>query len=850
MSAYGDFFQLLQGQQQNTRLDNPYGAASYALSNAVQGYLMGKDRKQKRDASEALAAAIMTPAQQGQGGNLLSGQVAGMGARMGLPDYEGVKRSLASLKGNPYATDMLVQLGMGDIEDAGKTRNKMALVGYTGEVEKDVYRDRRGADAGYASHEFGLRGQLSDQEYKQRVDEYQRKSGLDLRNLREDHSLSNERTLNQIGASLGADLTRLGAEDQSYERRGNQDLTRAKDLYGYQTGQDIWEHGAKAGIDTEHANLRGESDLDRQRREYGYQADASVDEYGRKKAIDVQNYDALNPETFSQAQEVIGPDGKALMVQVGNRGTIRPMNQYQPYEKELALGQDGGMAATSFFESKGIEGDVARVLTSVGPKVAAGVPVSPQEQMAFNFALSTATQPKTIEVDGQLVTIPAMTQDQIFQGIQMGIPQAQPVAQQQAPRQWGPRVSAAEARQSGPSMERGSPYAVPLDVVVPALITRESGGKANARSHVGARGLMQVMPQTAEDMARELGMNGFKQNWLDDPEVNRKLGTHYLKKMLDEFGGNLPMALAAYNAGPGAVNRWRKTNGDPLKGEISVREFIARIPYKETRNYVPAIMDDIARTSGGQNVSSMPVPQQQQGMPNRGAPVLPQQINVPVPPAQIPQAPPAPAPIAQPSGLPPGASVYQVPPSEKSKLELEKERALATKAQAETVKVQTEAQDLDAARAKKNELLAATNRRLGTIKATLGNEDASVGGWSGAVSSYVPGTEAHNLKYEIAAVKNQFTGANLDLMKGILSDTDIAILSGLAGSLDISMPRDQQLKTIDDMQKIMNAGQPQSPAALPATPEPVTPKEQFGSQGTWGGDMDAEFNDRAKKYGF
>jgi soluble lytic murein transglycosylase len=118
-----------------------------------------------------------------------------------------------------------------------------------------------------------------------------------------------------------------------------------------------------------------------------------------------------------------------------------------------------------------------------------------------------------------------------------------------------------------------------------ALIWQESAFDSQARSAVGARGLMQLMPSTGRSLARRLGMPRLKPEDLDSPAANLKLGALYLKDMINRFGGRVERALAAYNAGPTRVVRW--TAGERV---ISAEEFIESIPFAETRTYVMNIL--------------------------------------------------------------------------------------------------------------------------------------------------------------------------------------------------------------------------------------------------------------------
>jgi soluble lytic murein transglycosylase len=118
------------------------------------------------------------------------------------------------------------------------------------------------------------------------------------------------------------------------------------------------------------------------------------------------------------------------------------------------------------------------------------------------------------------------------------------------------------------------------------LIRQESRFIMDARSHVGASGLMQVMPATAKWTAKKIGMTGFTPDQITDREVNVAIGTGYLKLVLDDFEGSMPLATAAYNAGPGRSRTWR--NGPVLEAAI----WAENIPFQETRDYVKKVLSN------------------------------------------------------------------------------------------------------------------------------------------------------------------------------------------------------------------------------------------------------------------
>ncbi|MEQ1804797.1 MAG: transglycosylase SLT domain-containing protein [Burkholderiaceae bacterium] len=120
------------------------------------------------------------------------------------------------------------------------------------------------------------------------------------------------------------------------------------------------------------------------------------------------------------------------------------------------------------------------------------------------------------------------------------------------------------------------------------LIRQESRFIVDAKSNVGAMGLMQIMPATARWTARKIGLPNYHVDQIADRQTNLKLGTRYLKYVLDDFGGSLAMAAAAYNAGPSRSRKWRE--GPVLEAAV----WAENIPFSETRDYVKKVLSNSA----------------------------------------------------------------------------------------------------------------------------------------------------------------------------------------------------------------------------------------------------------------
>lgn len=128
-----------------------------------------------------------------------------------------------------------------------------------------------------------------------------------------------------------------------------------------------------------------------------------------------------------------------------------------------------------------------------------------------------------------------------------------------------------------------------LDVAwVYGLVRQESRFIMNARSHVGASGLMQLMPATARQVARQIGLTDYDPRRVDDLDINITLGTTYMRTRLDDLEGSYVLASAAYNAGIGRARQWRNTLTRPVEGAI----FAETIPFSETRDYVKKVLSN------------------------------------------------------------------------------------------------------------------------------------------------------------------------------------------------------------------------------------------------------------------
>ena len=139
--------------------------------------------------------------------------------------------------------------------------------------------------------------------------------------------------------------------------------------------------------------------------------------------------------------------------------------------------------------------------------------------------------------------------------------------------------------------------------MIHAIARQESQFDRKIVSRAGARGMMQLMPGTARETAGFIGV-GYSPSSLDDPAYNIQLGSWYFGRLMDRYQGSYPLAVAAYNAGPGNVNKWLVANGDP-RATGDILGWIEAIPLSETRGYVQRVLEnavvyDLLNPKGGQ----------------------------------------------------------------------------------------------------------------------------------------------------------------------------------------------------------------------------------------------------------
>jgi soluble lytic murein transglycosylase len=129
--------------------------------------------------------------------------------------------------------------------------------------------------------------------------------------------------------------------------------------------------------------------------------------------------------------------------------------------------------------------------------------------------------------------------------------------------------------------------------VVYAIARQESAFDSRAHSSAGAKGLMQMIASTARRTASHMGIGFNEKRLLDDASFNAQLGAAHLGELLAEQGGSYILTFAAYNAGGKRVKEWMDAYGDPRNPKVDPVDWVERIPFSETRNYVQRVMENL-----------------------------------------------------------------------------------------------------------------------------------------------------------------------------------------------------------------------------------------------------------------
>ncbi len=133
----------------------------------------------------------------------------------------------------------------------------------------------------------------------------------------------------------------------------------------------------------------------------------------------------------------------------------------------------------------------------------------------------------------------------------------------------------------------------PEQALVLAIARQESNFDPTARSGAGARGLMQLMPTTARAVARASRIRYSSDKLTEDPAYNLQIGSTYLNALVNSFDGSYVLAAAGYNAGPSRSRLWIRQFGDPRDPDVDAVDWIEKIPFSETRNYVQRVMENL-----------------------------------------------------------------------------------------------------------------------------------------------------------------------------------------------------------------------------------------------------------------
>jgi soluble lytic murein transglycosylase len=306
-------------------------------------------------------------------------------------------------------------------------------------------------------------------------------------------------------------------------------------------------------------------------------ADAA-ESFARLRALETDPIDALRPRYFEIRARERGAGGASLAAEYASLAREMPLTYYgwraslraakEPVARPVAAGPPLGTPTLP-------SAPVARIEILIE----AGLPAEADAEIGALAPRATADADRIALAELAMAAGNAQRANALVAGGRAAELAEGPVAGHE--RIWQlawPRAFEADVTKAAAA------EGVPRELVW-ALMREESGFKPDALSGVGARGVLQLMPETAARMARELGLAEPHVDALYEPALNVRLGAHLLGGLVREFSGKLPAAIGGYNAGSAVVSRWLASDG-----ALAEDEWIESIPYDETRAYVRRVL--------------------------------------------------------------------------------------------------------------------------------------------------------------------------------------------------------------------------------------------------------------------
>ncbi len=269
-------------------------------------------------------------------------------------------------------------------------------------------------------------------------------------------------------------------------------------------------------------------------------------------------------------------------------------NHHYSFYGQLAAEKLGGVAVQQRFDSPVEASTEDKALFNARPSVAA-LRILSDLNLDYEFMLFAYHVDDHLERPGEFVELARLTNGE---GAPHLTVRAGKVATQRG---------AFTAHVSYPTIfvpEEARAFVAPE--IILGLSRQESEFNPRAYSSAGARGVMQLIPSTAQITARKEGLPYRRSALLDDPVYNMTIGSAHLSHLLDRFDGSLVMTFAAYNAGAHRATQWAEDFGDPRTGEVDPLDWIELIPFSETRNYVQRVLENVQVYRGRLNETAIP----------------------------------------------------------------------------------------------------------------------------------------------------------------------------------------------------------------------------------------------------